>query len=1662
MSAIPLFPKRIPSGSALIGPTGYTGASSTVTGPTGPASFITGPTGSDSFVTGPTGASSFVTGPTGADSFVTGPTGQKGNDGNPGGSGLILFYNYYETPTGSPYYMQRNNAPTGPYGPVSYDATSSEIIIQWRLNPYITTDFEMSGGTYQSIIYAKSSSSGTIQITNVSDTNQIIAQNSNTVNVTGNTIQSYVLNGIINNDTYYFDSTNNYIELSFNITGNVEIYYQVAESYSLITFATPVIIVGPTGSIGPTGAKSTVTGPTGASSFVTGPTGASSNVTGPTGASSNVTGPTGAPSFVTGPTGASSNVTGPTGASSNVTGPTGASSFVTGPTGASSNVTGPTGASSNVTGPTGASSFVTGPTGASSNVTGPTGASSNVTGPTGAPSFVTGPTGASSFVTGPTGASSNVTGPTGASSNVTGPTGASSNVTGPTGAPSFVTGPTGEKSTITGPTGLKGDRGNPGGSGLILFYNYYETPTSYTGKPPYPIQRNSLPVGLTGPVNHNNTSVNWRLDPYATDDFEISGGTYQSIIYAETASAGTTGSIQITNINDTITGMAYNSNTILVSGNTVQPYVLNGIINDNTYYFNNTNNYIDLTLNVTGSVNIYYQTESAYSYINFATPVIVAGPTGPMGHTGAPSFVTGPTGASSFVTGPTGASSFVTGPTGASSFVTGPTGASSFVTGPTGASSFVTGPTGASSFVTGPTGAPSFVTGPTGAPSFVTGPTGAPSFVTGPTGHTGAPSFVTGPTGAPSFVTGPTGAPSFVTGPTGAPSFVTGPTGLKGDRGNPGGSGLILFYNYYETPTSYTGKPPYPIQRNSSLVIGTTGPVNYNNTTVDWRLDPYISDDFEISGGTYQSIIYAESASAGTTGSIQIKNISDTVTGFAYDSNIVTVSGNTVQPYVLNGIINDNTYYFNNTNNYIQLSLGVTGSVNIYYQLANSYSYINFATPVIVAGPTGPIGHTGAPSFVTGPTGSPSFVTGPTGSPSFVTGPTGASSFVTGPTGHTGAPSFVTGPTGASSFVTGPTGAPSFVTGPTGASSFVTGPTGAPSFVTGPTGHTGAPSFVTGPTGHTGAPSFVTGPTGAPSFVTGPTGAPSFVTGPTGHTGAPSFVTGPTGAPSFVTGPTGASSFVTGPTGAPSFVTGPTGLKGDRGNPGGSGLILFYNYYNTPTSYTGKPPYPIQRNSSPVVGTTGPVNYNNTTVSWRLDPYATDDFEISGGTYQSVIYAEPASAGTTGSIQINNIKDTVTGFAYDSNIVTVSGNTVQPYVLNGIINDNKYYFNNTNNYIELSLGITGSVNIYYQLANSYSYINFATPVIVAGPTGPIGHTGASSFVTGPTGPIGHTGASSFVTGPTGASSFVTGPTGASSFVTGPTGPIGHTGASSFVTGPTGASSFVTGPTGAPSFVTGPTGASSFVTGPTGASSFVTGPTGASSFVTGPTGASSFVTGPTGASSFVTGPTGYKSTVPGPTGPTGASSFVTGPTGPAFVTQFVPIFVNYTNVQTGTINPYSNGPLITFNGNWLMNDIAYFRITSQMSYNADSSGGYTDTSNTMGVIFFRPFYFSSNWAPASGGTLQKYTSNGGSGRSYQSPYYYCPCYNTGTTSYFYLNNGTVNSVRISCLSPGSAWEFFVSVEYLGASATGGGTVTIGPGSSQGSGSTETNNYLPYSS
>lgn len=173
------------------------------------------------------------------------------------------------------------------------------------------------------------------------------------------------------------------------------------------------------------------------------------------------------------------------------------------------------------------------------------------------------------------------------------------------------------------------------------------------------------------------------------------------------------------------------------------------------------------------------------------------------------------------------------------------------------------------------------------------------------------------------------------------------------------------------------------------------------------------------------------------------------------------------------------------------------------------------------------------------------------------------------------------------------------------------------------------------------------------------------------------------------------------------------------------------------------------------------------------------------------------------------------------------------------------------------------------------------------------------------------------------------------------------------------------------------------------------------------------------------------------------------------TQFVPKFYNYSDTQSGVSIGYSTGTTINFNGTWAQNDIAIFRVTGQISYNPDGSGAYQSTSNTMGVVLFRPYYMTSGWA---GWTtnLCNYTSNTpstvcGADRHIM---YYTPSYNIGNTSYFNVAGG-IGTAQFGCLSQGnpSTWTYLFSIEYL-MSRTANGTITF----TNGSGTNSINNQL----
>lgn len=331
-----------PTGSdGSTGPTGPTGADSTVAGPTGADSTVpgpTGPTGADSTVAGPTGADSTVpgpTGPTGADSTVPGPTGPTGQRGSLAGQVYFL----HDEASGITGYSKLMPIPAnGSEVSASETITSTdgEVLIKAFAtdvgDPGTTL---VMGGAWDFSNWVKVddiSGTTTLRIAlykrDISDTEtELFSTISSDINVLG--FFETPLEEV--KPDYSIDPSDRLVVKFFAQTTSstditVSLYYEGTSHYTHLH--TPMLAKGAVGATGPTGADSTVPGPTGADSTVPGPTG-------PTGADSTVPGPTGADSTVPGPTG-------PTGADSTVPGPTGA-------TGADSSVPGPTGP----TGPTG-------------------------------------------------------------------------------------------------------------------------------------------------------------------------------------------------------------------------------------------------------------------------------------------------------------------------------------------------------------------------------------------------------------------------------------------------------------------------------------------------------------------------------------------------------------------------------------------------------------------------------------------------------------------------------------------------------------------------------------------------------------------------------------------------------------------------------------------------------------------------------------------------------------------------------------------------------------------------------------------------------------------------------------------------------------------------------------------------------------------------------------------------------------------------------------------------------------------------------------------------------------------------------------------------------------------------------------------------------------
>jgi len=822
------------------------------------------------------------------------------------------------------------------------------------------------------------------------------------------------------------------------------------------------------------------------------------------------------------------------------------------------------GTSGGVTGATGADSTVAGPTG-------PTGAdgADGARGPTGADSTVAGPTG-------PTGAKGS-TGPTGADSTVAGPTG-------PTGADG-ITGPTG--AGVAGPTGATGADGVTGATGsYVIFSPLTSSCVDASGTQLMEVdfagQAQYVSVGAELYVASVVNVQPWSSTPtvYQTADIVTDSGGYYSFI----SGPGNSGSnpavdpVRWYNVLPWSSASNYDKPNVAISNGSFYRWFGTNGTNTLTAPQYNPGQWTLVLSSGAGYVTVTGIDPSglivSWVTTNLGTPVcwstasnvILAGPMGPIGVTGANSTVAGPTGptGSNGVTGPTGADSTVAGPTGATGAdgVTGPTG-------PTGAGvAGPTGPTGADG-VTGPTGAGvAGPTGPTGRDG-VTGPTGAG--VTGPTGAAG----VTGPTGAgvtgATGVTGPKGADG-VTGPTGRDGItgvgVTGPTGAAGVTGatGPANNSLPVSGSVY--------------QATSVINIPSSTPVTVVTFTLPsagtWDVTYWMRAQSTLGAFGGEFALYDSSNNLVTNSQILsyyntlVASQSSTGTGRI----IITTTGSAV--YTMRAFASTGSFdSFNDSNGrtgvtYVQLTggyIGATGSTGV--TGATGTNGVTGATGASIAGPTGPTGATGV--GVTGPTGADG-ARGSTGS----TGPTGADSTVAGPTGPTGADGArgSTGPTGAGSTVAGPTGPTGAdgakgSTGPTGADSTVAGPTGPTGAdgARGSTGPTGGDSTVAGPTGPTGADGArgSTGPTGADGArgSTGPTGADG-AKGPTGPTGVG--VTGPTGADGArgSTGPTGADG-ARGSTGADSTVAGPTGPTGPRGPTGssfsysGATGVLFYN-----------------------------------------------------------------------------------------------------------------------------------------------------------------------------------------------------------------------------------------------------------------------------------------------------------------------------------------------------------------------------------------------------------------------------------------------------------------------------------------------------------------------
>jgi hypothetical protein len=448
--------------------------------------------------------------------------------------------------------------------------------------------------------------------------------------------------------------------------------------------------------------------------------------------------------------------------------------------------------------------------------------------------------------------------------------------------------------------------------------------------------------------------------------------------------------------------------------------------------------------------------------------------------------------------------------------------------------------------------------------------------------------------------------------------------------------------------------------------------------------------DSVTTGGQFD--VYEVSPSTPWTESTVNFNIAPELGTAASPSNPITVSGGSLNDFVLVDITQIAQGWINTPSSNTGIAVVLNGTTGEFFFDSKEGTATSHEPELEiqlqgVAGPTGPRGPAGPPGN-----------TGPAG-PLGPAGPTGAM----GATGATGA----TGSKGA----TGPTGPQ----GPLGS----TGSAGPP----GPTGARGA----TGANGSTGA----TGATGA-TGVAGPTG-PRGGIGLTGATGAVGPI-GPAGAKG-ATGPTGAQ----GPTGS-TGATGAQGIQGVPGTPGIQGPSGTNGTNGTGFNFTGPfveantyQPYDVATYNGSTYEATVAIAANGATPdqsnpAWTL--MAAAGAPGAAGTPGAAGPIGPAGAtGASGADGTNGTNGTNgTGFNFTGPFV--EANAYQPY---DVVTYNGSTYEAT---VAIAAnGVTPDQNSAWTLMAAAGAPGAAGATGAAGTPGAPGAPGATG-ATGPTGPAG--------------------------------------------------------------------------------------------------------------------------------------------------------------------------------------------------------------------------------------------------------------------------------------------------------------------------------------